>query len=296
MDSGSGRIDVLMNSAAGPASPQIEQIRDVLRSAGVHAEVRGIHPRDFTQAAQSAAQDGAAIVVAAGGDGTVSTVGAALAGTQTALGVLPCGTLNHFARDLGIPFDLLEAARVLAAGKVRQVDVVRVNERCFLNNSSIGLYPRIVEQRDDDRHRSGRSKWVAMGLAMLSVLRRYPLMRVRIDLPDRALACNAPLVFVGNNRYEMSLLNFGRRTALDRGELCVYLAEAPNRWAFLRLVLHAILGRLKQLRDFESMAVPHLRIETRKKSLRVALDGEVVRMTPPLDYQIWPKALKVIAP
>jgi diacylglycerol kinase family enzyme len=167
-------------------------------------------------------------IVAAGGDGTVSAVASALAGSDIPLGVLPTGTLNHFAKDLGIPLRLEDAARVIGAGSARHIDIATVNGRTFINNSSIGIYPHIVQKRDEIRERLGRGKWSAMLRAFLTVFTRYPTVHVRINSPTIAFERNTPFVFVGNNHYEISLNMLGKRPALDGHELCVYFPQ-PHR-------------------------------------------------------------------
>jgi diacylglycerol kinase family enzyme len=126
-------------------------------------------------------------IVASGGDGTISAVASRLVNQEIPMGILPTGTLNHFAKDLGIPLDLAGACGVIAAGRVRQVDVGKVNDRTFINNASIGLYPHMVKKRDEIRERLGRGKFVAMFFAFLTVFRRYPTVRVRINTPAAAV-------------------------------------------------------------------------------------------------------------
>jgi diacylglycerol kinase family enzyme len=289
---------ILLNFAAGREADALPAIHRALIEAGLDAEVRRVKPGQLVDAAREAIEQGTRLLVAAGGDGTIRSVASVVLGTRAVLGILPTGTLNHFARDLGLPLDLASAARVLAAGRVREADVGEVNGRLFLNNSSIGLYALMVERRDQERQRLGMSKWVAMLLAFISLFRRYPRVRVSLTLEGsgQPMRCESPLVFIGNNRYETDLLNLGRRTRLDSGELWVYLLHAPTRAKLLWLVLRGLFGRLHDVRDFRSFAVRSLMIETRKKRLRVAADGEVARLEPPLVYRSRPKALRVIAP
>jgi diacylglycerol kinase family enzyme len=288
-------IIVLLNAAAG-GGHDAARVSEALRRAGIAADVRQFKPAELTAAARNAIQTGARVLVAAGGDGTINTVASALVGSEAILGVLPVGTLNHFARDLGVPLELEEAARILAAGQVRHVDVGQVNGRIFLNNCSIGLYPSLVIRREQQRQRLGRGKWLAMLLAFLSVFRRYPLVHVGLDLGGRSERCVTPLVFVGNNRYQTELLNLGRRLALDAGQLSVYLVNAPSRLRLLRLVLRGLLGKLATEKDFQSINLASLTVESRKRRLRMAMDGEVLRLRPPLAFQIRPRALRVLGP
>jgi diacylglycerol kinase family enzyme len=176
------------------------------------------------------------------------------------------------------------------------VDVGEVNGRIFLNNSSIGLYPSAVTHREELRHRHGGGKWPAMFSACVDVVRRFPLLDVILQGDDRAVALTTPFIFVGNNRYQMSLFSLGTRTSLQGGELSIYLTRDAGRMGLLRLFFRALLGRLEQDRDFHSFTLPGLEIRTRRRFLRVSLDGEVVQMASPIRYIIRPRALRVLAP
>lgn len=290
------RAVVLLNAAAGGARDDSLRIAAVLRRAGIDAEVRQINPLELTATARRAIESGARLVVAAGGDGTINAVASAVAGSQAVLGILPVGTLNHFARDLGLPADLDQAAQVLASGQIRMVDAGEVNGRLFVNNCSIGLYPSLVIRRERQRQRLGRGKWLAMLLAFLSLFKRYPLFRVAFDIAGRPQRCATPLLFVGNNHYQTDLLNIGHRLSLSGGQLSVYLADAPSRLRLLRLVFRALFGKLATIRDFQSMSVTSLTVESRKRRLRMAMDGEVLRMRPPLIFRVRPGELRVMVP
>jgi diacylglycerol kinase family enzyme len=210
--------------------------------------------------------------------------------------VLPLGTLNHFARDVGLPLGLDEAARVIATGAARPVDVGEVNGHTFLNNSSLGLYPRIVKERDEQRLHLGRNKWLALLAAAFSVFRRFPTVELRLHADGETLSRKTPLLFVGNNKYEIRLLSVRGRACLDRGELCVYIVRSTSRFGLLWLALRSLLGRLDQARDFDALCVPECWIESRRRRLRVAFDGETAVLTPPLHYRSRPGALRVLLP
>src|SRR5579864_154965 len=150
-------VRVLLNPESGPPPADAEQLGGLMQSAGLETQILAAPPPRVAELAREAAGDGG-IVVAAGGDGTVAAVAAAVAGSRATLGVLPIGTSNHFARDLGLPATLPQAISVIAAGHARAVDVGEVNGRLFLNNSSIGMYPRIVHRREGQRQRLGRGR------------------------------------------------------------------------------------------------------------------------------------------
>jgi diacylglycerol kinase family enzyme len=294
------KVMVIINGAAGSVGGKDDQragrICDAFRTVNVEAEVRIVKGRQLIDVARDAAQSGVDAVVAGGGDGTISTVARVLAGGSIPLGVLPLGTLNHFAKDAGIPLNFNDAVRVISEGNVRTLDLGEVNSYTFINNSSIGLYPHIVQQREELRQRHGSGKWLAMMLAAISVFRRFPLLRVRIELDYCIIPLTTPFLFVGNNEYQMSLFALGARSKLDGGKLSLYVARCKGRLCLFRLAFLAIMNRLDQAKDFDLRSVTEIWLETRRRKLRVSLDGEVVRLRPPLHYRVLPGALRVILP
>jgi diacylglycerol kinase family enzyme len=246
--------------------------------------------------ARQAARGRCRIIVAGGGDGTINAVASALVGTEAALGVLPCGTLNHFAKDLRIPLDLEGAVQTIAAGYVRRVDVGEVNGRVFLNNSSLGLYPRIVRHRNKQQERLGRGKWSALLWATLLFLYRYPFLTLRVRLEAGEIVRRTPFVFIGNGEYQLEIFNIGARACLDAGYLSLYTAPWTGRLGLLALALRGLVGRLRSGKDFDMVYVPAALVETRQRRLLVATDGEVTVMQTPLHYRSRPGALRVIVP
>jgi diacylglycerol kinase family enzyme len=293
------RTTVLLNAAAGLGHDEFraEAVRDTLAGLGVDVEVALRRPGErLRELAQRALQARPAVLVAAGGDGTVSTVADVVRGSGTALGILPVGTLNHFARDLGIPLDVGEAAQVLARGRRIAVDVGEVNGRCFINNASLGIYPNIVRERKRQQQRLGRSKRHAMLWATLAVLDRNPFLELRLQLEDRMHDCRAPFVFVGNNDFTMEGFDIGTRARLDRGLLDVYTTRRCTPRGMLLLALRALFGRLRQADDFIESKVVSLRVESRRPRLLVATDGEIAELDTPLEFRVLPRALEVLVP
>jgi diacylglycerol kinase family enzyme len=292
---------VLINAAAGPecvsrAEADAGRVRDAFRARDVKADVRLVPPRNLYSIAREASRSDAEVVAAGGGDGTISTVAAALVGRPKPLGIVPLGTLNHLARDLKIPLTIDGAVETIVSGTVRSIDVGDVNGQTFVNNSSLGIYPRMVIERDAQRAERGVGKWPAMGAAFLKTLRRFPTLTVSIETPEGELSRKTPLVFVGNNRYELDLLSVGSRAALDEGVLSLYIANTSSRLGILRLGARAITGSLRQDRDFEARYVPACEVDSRRRRLHVAIDGEVIVLEPPLEYRVRPRALRVIVP
>jgi len=175
--------------------------------------------------------------------------------------------------------------------------VGEVNGQIFINNSSLGLYPRIVHRRDKLQEREGSGKWSAFFRASLAVLRRYPFLRVRLNADGQEIERKTPFVLVGNNEYRMESLQMGVRAHLDAGRLSLYVAHRTGRLGLLRLAVRALFGRLRQAKDFDALGAQEIRVETRRpKRLPVATDGEVNVMTTPLHYRVLPGALRVIVP
>jgi diacylglycerol kinase family enzyme len=234
-------------------------------------------------------------VVAGGGDGTVNAVAGKLAGTDTALGVLPMGTLNHFAKDVGIPLNLEAAAYNLFTGKIRKVDVGEVNGRVFVNNSGIGFYPHFARQREE-LERRGHAKRVAVLLAVRALLRRYFRLRMKLHMDEaEALEHLTPFLFVGNNRYQTSGFDIGTRLNLDSGRLWVCTAPKTGRNNIWRAALRTLVGRPTD-QDINTVEVEEIWVEPRTARVNVSTDGEVSIMTAPLHYRIRPRALEVIVP
>ncbi len=257
-------------------------------------------------AAEAAVAAGSAIVVAGGGDGSVNAVASVVCGSQASLGVLPLGTLNHFAKDLNIPLILDAAIANIVHGQRLAIDTGEVNGVLFINNSSLGLYPDIVRDREKQQSRLGRGKWLAFCWAAMEALRRYPFLQVSLQVKDAGNADvtvthrrRTPFVFIGNNDYQMDGLQIGSRKSLSAGRLSLYVCHRTGRLGLLRLALHALFGRLQQARDFDMLNASEIEIEThhqRAKRLRVATDGEVNVMQTPLRYRIRAASLNVIVP
>ena len=290
---------MIVNSAArsGQSRAQIEALPALFDQMGLRTRLIDVRDgADSEREIDAALAERPPLVVAGGGDGTLSAIASRLVGTGIPMGVLPLGTLNHFAKDLGVPLTLGDAVRVIAAGHTTDVDVGEVNGRIFINNSGLGLYPDIVRHRDRQQRTLGRSKWHALAWASWSLLRRYPFVQVRLLIDGQSREWRTPFVFVGNNEYAMEGLRIGGRGRLDAGRLCVYVAQQPGRVGLLRLALHALVGRLRQASDFDALSATELLIETRRQRIHVAADGEVWPMTSPLRYRVLPGALRVIVP
>ena len=292
-------VSVLLNRGGGTIAgdPSIpDQVAAALKAAGIDADIELIDGGDCEVRAKAIAERGDPLVIVGGGDGSISAAASALVGTETKLGILALGTLNHFARDLGIPADLAEATALIAAGAERRVDVAEMNGRIFINNSAIGLYPLMVRDRDAQQKRLGRSKRLAMLVASARTLARFHHQRLTLTVNDEKGRVDTPLLFVGNNDYRLDLGAAGRRDSLEDGELSVFVMRKKTRRGLIAATIRALFNRSRPDDMVRLDGVERLRVGSHKHQLAVSLDGEVVRAEPPLDYRIRKAALRVIAP
>lgn len=289
-------VKVIINAHSGFGEKKeiCRQLTEIFAASGVDSEVLlATSGAEVSAMAKNSVDEKWSVVMAGGGDGTINTVASYLIGTEKILGILPLGTLNHFAKDLRIPLDLEGAAQTVISGHPMLVDVAEVDGRIFLNNSSLGLYPTIVREREKNQ-RLGSGKWPAFLWAAVSALRRYPFLHVRLVAGGKKFDLRTPFVFVGNNEYIMERLNIGGRARLDQGLLSLYVTNRTGRWGLLRLALRALLGRLREEKDFLALLTDEVKIETKHRHLRVAFDGEVDLMATPLHYRSRPGPLRVM--
>jgi YegS/Rv2252/BmrU family lipid kinase len=290
-------VSVIINeqSGAAPRQDTSVQIQDLFTAAGVHVRLERVrHGGDVAARARQAASRGDTLV-AAGGDGTVGTVAGVAVERQALFGVLPTGTLNHFARDLGIPRDLAQAVHTIQTGRVQLVDVGEVNGRIFINNTSIGIYPRMVWEREKEL-RHGRRKKTAFAIAMLRTWRTYRTIVCRVVVDGTPHDVRTPFIFVGNNEYVAEGFSLGSRKTLDTGRLSVFVAPDLGQFEILALPLKALVGRLEADAHFANFTAAEVSVEFSRPRISVATDGEVTIMRPPLHFAVRRSALRVLVP
>lgn len=253
-------------------------------------------PLEIPRVARDALDRHAGAIIAGGGDGTVNTVASELAGSPTPLGILPLGTLNHFARDLRIPLDLDKAVETIVQRHVRKVDVGRVGDLIFVNNSSLGIYPSIVEIRERLRQ-LGYRKWTAFAKASFDVLQREDEVSISLESERAHIIARTPFLFVGNNEYQSEGIHLGARLRLDGGRLYAYFAPPVRTRDLPKLFAHALLGSARREHALESISAEELWVDTPSaRDMKVACDGELFSLKTPLHYRVWPGALNVITP
>jgi len=291
----SHRFGFIFNPRAGRGGQTaiVRAVSQRLRDHG-HSTAEFEWVDSAAEPAAAALNDRCDVLVACGGDGTVNGVASAVLGSSAALGILPLGTLNHFAKDLGLS-SLAVAELALISGSERAVDVASLNGRIFINNSGIGIYPVIVLERDTAR-KSGVPRWPAFVWACLKAIAKPPLVRLRLEADETHLARVTPFLFVGNNVYRTEGLAVGTRERLDGGVLGICTARHHGRLGIVRMAFRSMAGTIRQDRDFTVLTARRLEVRAAARRIRVSLDGELGHMRPPLKYEILPGALKVIAP
>jgi diacylglycerol kinase family enzyme len=295
----SRRVAFILNATAGGGvdgeafRPYRQRIDEIANGAPVVLVKAG---DDIRERVRAAVADGCDAVVAAGGDGTLNAVASCLVGSRVVFGVLPFGTLNHFAQDAGIPLDVDAALEVIRDGQVDTVDVGEIAGLHFLNNASLGLYVQVVRHRERQQARLGRGKWPAFAWALWSALKRFPFMTLKITVDGTESRIRTPFLFLGNNRYEMSGLRIGRRSSLQAGTLSIYLAQRAGRGRLFVLALNALLGRLGSAHDFHEITAQTLLISSRHDTLRLATDGEVAQVRTPIECRVHARGLRLFVP
>lgn len=298
-------VVVLLNEAAGTIICQDgrslgETITTGFSQYGIEATLEFLPGAELQERAERAVGNVGErqldAIIVGGGDGSIASVARVVADTEVPIGILPLGTFNHFARDLGIPVRLEDAIDVIAAGQTRHVDLAEVNGEIFVNNSSIGIYPYLVVDRERLRQHHRLRKWTAMVLATWRTLRHFPLRRLHVRTGGQETLYRSPCLFVGNNEYSLVGMRAGKRARLDDGELCVYVAKRQSRWSLFWLACRSLAGFMDQERDLHMVKTPRVRITSRTSRLLVSLDGEVTILRSPLRYRVRPRALRVFAP
>lgn len=293
-------LPVLVNRGGGAASSAGDDLDQKLTTAFAKADVdisiQLLEGPETAEAVRGAASANPRVVVG-GGDGTAACAAAALAGSDVEMALLPLGTLNHLARDLGIPAKLEDAAVLAAKGSASSIDVGDVNCHVFVNNASIGVYPNMVRERNEYRGRKGWPKWLAAIPASWDAWTRLPRHRLRVDMGAGQQPLVTPLLFVGNNLYSIDRGEIGSRSSLAEGKLSVFAVAARSPLALLWFGIRAMTGLINRNADFVALGeCESLTVHSHGKSVDVALDGEVRALEFPLRFQVKAGALRIVVP
>ena len=288
----SAAIPAFVNPTSGSAKAALKVL-----DGAPGFEVHLLAPEESALALRRAVRERAPRVLIVGGDGTVAIAASILAGTSTALAVLPAGTLNHFARSHGIPTDLDKALGVAASGRVKSVDVGYVNEQLFLNTSSVGVYVRFVETRD--RLQPYLGYWLASVAAGVRILRSLRNIVVKLEVGGETRIYRAPLVFVAVGERNLTPLKLGWPTGEPGGALHVVVPRGRRQARrFVRAYARSYRGRPIEARPMglDSALVERFRLDLTRSGVKLSTDGEIGRQHPPLEYRLAEGALNVVVP
>jgi diacylglycerol kinase family enzyme len=294
------KIALILNDSSGLESDKADILKLLeLPENSIFTVVR-FDSKNIRSSVSKLASEGYTSIVAVGGDGTVSAVAGTIIelGLQKRgikLGVLPTGTFNHFAKDLGIPSSIAETLNIIRKEKSVLIDVGKVNDMYFVNNSSLGIYPKIVKIRDRMK-KNGYGKTIALVAASISALRTDNSLSIEFESENNKVRKITPFVFIGNNKYEISGFNIGERKRLDEGSLTICITKQVSKFRLIVLACKAIIGTLIESTDFNVIGLKEFTIYSKASLIDVSHDGEVSKINTPLHYQILPKIISVIIP
>jgi diacylglycerol kinase family enzyme len=302
-------IQFLINAAAGSSAADMkrETIESVLQAEARRGDLRFCSPAELAGAARAAAERALSTrtaVVAVGGDGTLNTVAQAAHAVGCAMGVVPQGTFNYFARTHGIPADPTEAVRMLLRAAPAPVQVAGINDRVFLVNASLGLYPDLLEDREAYKARFGRSRWVAFVAACATLLRAQRRLRLHIEMGGTVRDVQTLTLFVGNNRLQLQQFGAEPEDTLagtpGDGSMAALMLRPIGTLSMIGLMLHGAMGRLDEAAGVERFEFQHLVVKPTlpqgRLGVKVAFDGEVTTMRAPLDFRVLAKPLYLLMP
>jgi len=300
-------LQFVINAAAGSSEAEAKRefIEAALRAGGRRGDLLFRSPAEVSGVAQQAATKAIAnrtAVVAVGGDGTLNTVAQAAHAVGCAMGVVPKGTFNYFARTHGIPADPTEAVRLLLRAAPAPVQVAGINDRVFLVNASLGLYPDLLEDREAYKARFGRSRWVAFVSACATLLRAQRRLRLQIEMGGTVRDVQALTLFVGNNRLQLQQFGVEPEGTLagtpGDGSMAALMLRPIGTLSMIGLMLHGTMGRLGEAAGVEGFEFQHMVVRPTlapgRREVVVAFDGEVARMRAPIDIRVLDKPLYLL--
>ena len=302
-------LQFLINAAAGSSDAQAkrEVIEAALRAAGRRGELLFCSPAELAAAARQAASQAIAArtaVVAVGGDGSLNTVAQAAHAVGCVMGVVPYGTFNYFARTHGIPTEPTAATRLLFDGIPMPVQVAAINDRVFLVNASLGVYPELLRDREAYKARFGRSRWVAFVAACATLLRAQRRLRLHIEMGGKVRDVQTLTLFVGNNRLQLQQFGAEPEDTLagtpGDGSMAALMLRPIGALSMIGLMLHGAMGRLGEAAGVEGFEFQHMVVRPTlapgRREVVVAFDGEVARMRSPIDIRVLGKPLYLLMP
>ena len=289
---------VIMNRESGAADKAAltTEIEAAFGAHGWQVEFVLAGPRDLRSRTQQVVAQAPGTIVVVGGDGTINTVASTCVEAKRPLGLIPAGTFNYVSRNLGVPTEVAQAVAVITNGWVRQVDIGEINGRIFLNNAGLGLYAQMLERREQDKRRFGRRRLVAFFSGMRSLLSSHPQYAVELVADGQTARHLTTTVFFGCNALQLDDFNVTAAECLRHQKLAVLVLKLHSRWEVTVAACAALRGRLDEASTTEAFCASSIRVQTRRRTLKVAIDGEIVLLRSPLDVTLRPGALQVFAP
>ncbi|CAN5585971.1 diacylglycerol kinase family protein [soil metagenome] len=292
-------IEIILNARSG--SQQAQDSREILEKVfGESGRTFGISVAtgaEIERVAEEKAKSDCEVLVAGGGDGTICGVAEAARKHGKTLGVLPLGTFNYFAKNLGLPLELEEAARVILEGEPVHASVLDLDGRLVLNNSSIGIHPAVLLKRRKLYRRWGRNQLNAYLSVLITAFQPPPRLRVRLATEEGEVVRETPLVMICANAFQMEAFSLAGKECLAEEKFALYVARMSGRATIFRLGWRTLLRCLRPEIDYEVICASDVTIETlRRRRLRAAVDGELERLDSPMRFRIAPRQLRVLAP
>ncbi len=292
-------IEVILNARSGSqaAKESREILEKVFGESGRSYDISVVSGDEITRVAEEKAQSDCDVMVAGGGDGTICGVAEAARKRDKTLGVLPLGTFNYFAKNLQIPLDLTEAAKVILEGEPVRASILDLDGRLILNNTSIGIHPAAMVKRRKLYRKFGRNQLSAYLSVILTAFQPAPRLRVKLASDEGELVRETPMVMICSNAFQMETFSLAGKECLAQDKFAVYVARMGGRLTILHLGWRAVLGCLRPGVDYEVICTSDVQIETlRHRRFRAAVDGELERLQSPLHFKVAPQRLCVLAP
>lgn len=296
-------ILVLVNAKGGTVrdrgrSAVKADIDGIFEARGTDAEIHLIHPRELTAWVKKALKSESPpdAIFIGGGDGSLSTAAGLMVGTDVALGALPLGTMNLFARGMGVPLVLADAVDALAEAEPVNIDMLEVNGRPVLMHASIGLQPKIIRAREMLPYKTRLMRLTNTFIAWIRATRRLRPVRIAGRAGDGSFERSAGAILVSNNRLPEGIGKMPVAHDMTRGEIAVYVCNSYRRADLARLALATSLGMWRDSELVEEIVADRLDITSDKRTLLLSLDGELARLDTPLKFRLCSRALKVLMP
>ncbi len=299
----------IINAASGAADIDAKRavIESTLAARGRRGELLVCQPAELSRVAAQAAAKAVAhhtAVVAVGGDGSLNAVAQAAHAAGCPMGVIPYGTFNYFARTHGIPTEPAVAAQLLLDAQPQPVQVAAINDRVFLVNASLGIYPELLQDREAYKARFGRSRWVAFVAACATLMRAQRKLRLHIEMGDTVRDVQTLTLFVGNNRLQLQQFGANPEDTVagtpGHGSMAALMLRPIGTLSMIGLMLHGAMGRLGEAAGVEGFEFQHMVVRPRllpgRHEVVVAFDGEVARMRAPIDFRVLGQPLYLLQP